>query len=385
MRPGLALPEGSSADKNEFFGNMGHELRNPLSNIIAQVETLLAGVYGPLETRQKTAVTAIQDSARQVLQLVADVVDLGRIEAVAAALAETSCLVNEKCASSVALVAGLAQARSIQIVTEVQPPDLGVMADARRLQQIITELLSAAVLSMHTGGHLRLRVSHDEGSLQLQTLGCASQPSSEPSKLLSRLGKIKPIGLALLQQLVQLHGGSFEVHAEAGQEPGMIIRLPLSRSSAAVPVQEPGASESPVSDATPLEAASHQPTILIADDQPALLTVTRNYFESLGFQVITARDGSEAVQQACTQHPDLILMDVRMPVVDGLTAIRQIRAASDPKTRTITIVSLSGHAGGVDKEKCLAAGATAYLTKPFGIRELDRIIAEYLRPIPTDR
>ena len=385
MRPGLAFPEGSSADKNEFFGNMGHELRNPLSNIIAQVETLLAGVYGPLETAQKTAVTAIQDSARQLLQLVADVVDLGRIEAGAAVLAETACLVNEKCASSVALVAELAQARSIQIITEVQPPDLGVLADARRLQQIITELLSAAVLSMHTGGRLQLHISHDEGCLQLQTLGCASQPSSEPSQLLSRLGKIKPIGLALLQQLVQLHGGSFKVQAGAGQEPGMMIRLPLSRSSAAVPVQEPCAPESPVSDSTPLEAASHQPTILIADDQPALLTVTRNYFESLGFQVITARDGSEAVQQACTLNPDLILMDVRMPVVDGLTAIRQIRAASDPKTRAITIVSLSGHAGGADKEKCLAAGATAYLTKPFGIRELDRIIAEYLRPIPTDR
>ena len=161
----------------------------------------------------------------------------------------------------------------------------------------------------------------------------------------------------------------------------MTIRLPLSRSAVAVPAQEPYTPESPISAAAPPQAASYQPTILIADDQPALLTVTRNYFESLGFQVITARDGSEAVHQACTLQPDLILMDVRMPVVDGLTAIRQIRAAADPKMRAIPIVSLSGHAGGADKEKCLAAGATAYLTKPFGIRELDGLIADYLRPI----
>ena len=377
----MAVLEGATADKQEFLGNMGHELRNPLSNIIAQVETLLEGVYGPLESRQTTAVAAIQDSARQLLQLVADVVDLGRMEAGASALTQTACLVSEKCSSSVALVAGLVQSRSIQIVTEVQPPDLVVLADARRLQQIITELLSAAVLSMHTGGHLRLQVTHEAGFLQLQTLGSASQPSSDPTQLLSRLGKIKPIGLALLQQLVQLYGGSFEVQAAAGQEVGMTIRLPLSRSSLPVPAQEPSAPESPISDAAPPHAASYQPTILIADDQPALLTVTRNYFESLGFQVITARDGSEAVHQACTLQPDLILMDVRMPVVDGLTAIRQIRAAADPKTRAIAIVSLSGHAGGADKENCLAAGATAYLTKPFGIRELDGLIASYLRPV----
>ena len=381
LRSGIALLEGATSDKNEFFGNMGHELRNPLSNIIAQVETLLEGVYGPLESKQTTAVTAIQDSARQLLQLVADLVDLGRMGAGASALTQTACLVSEKCSSSVAMVAGLAQARSIQIVTEVQPPDLGVLADARRLQQIISELLSAAVLSMNTGGRLRLQATYDADSLQLQTLGSASQPSSEPTQLLSRLGKIKPIGLALLQQLVQLHSGSFEVLAAAGQVVSMTIRLPLSRSAVAVPAQEPYTPESPISAAAPPQAASYQPTILIADDQPALLTVTRNYFESLGFQVITARDGSEAVHQACTLQPDLILMDVRMPVVDGLTAIRQIRAAADPKMRASPIVSLSGHAGGADKEKCLAAGATAYLTKPFGIRELDGLIADYLRPI----
>lgn len=162
----------------------------------------------------------------------------------------------------------------------------------------------------------------------------------------------------------------------------MSVRLPLSLLPAAEeePVSEVCPPESFPAEEAPAPASTHQPTILIADDQPALLTVTRNYLESLGFEVITARDGAEAVQQAMTLQPDLILMDVRMPVVDGLTAIRQIRASTDPKTRAITIVSLSGHASAADKEKCLAAGATAYLTKPFGVRELDRLIVDYLRP-----
>jgi CheY-like chemotaxis protein len=390
MRPQLTLTEGTTVEKNEFLGSMGHELRNPLSNIIAQVETLMEGVYGPLETTQKSAVSAIQDSARQLLQLVADVVDLGRIEAGAASLTQSACMVREQCASSVAMVGGLAKSRSIQLVTEVQPHNLGVVADGRRLQQIITELLSATVISMHTGGRLRLRIFHEEGSLQLHTQGSASQSlyapaparvmeGGMPAHLLSQLGKVKPIGLALLQQLVRLHGGSFAVREAAGQEVGMSICLPLGRLPAAEAVEEACVHESPVSDEALLPSGSRQPTILIADDQPALLTVTRNYLESLGFDVITARDGNEAVQQACTLQPDLILMDVRMPVVDGLNAIRQIRASTDPKTRDIAIVSLSGHASAADKEKCLAAGATAYLNKPFGVRELDRIIAEHIR------
>lgn len=380
MQSNFSGTEEPIVEKNDFLGSMGHELRNPLANIIAQAETLQEGIYGPLESAQKKAVTAIQDSARQLLQLITDVVDLGKIEAGASPLTQTPCKVSEKCASSVTLVAGLAQSRSIQIVTEVQPSDLVVLADARRLQQIIAELLSAAVLSMHTGGQLRLRITHDGGGLQLQTLGGAGQSPAEPAHLLNRLGKVRPIGLALLQQLVQLHGGTFAVSEAAGQEVCMTIRLPLSRCLAATPVQEERLPETSVSNEARLPTSSRQPTILIADDQPALIAVTRNYLESVGFQVITARDGSEAIQQACALQPDLILMDVRMPVVDGLNAIRQIRASTDPKTRDIAIVSLSGHASAADKEKCLAAGATAYLNKPFGVRELDRIIAEHIRP-----
>lgn len=379
MRPSFSFVEGSMAEKNEFLGNMGHELRNPLANIIAQAETLQEGIYGPMEKAQKMAVAAIQDSARQLLQLIADMVDLGKIEAGASSLTQTACMVSEKCAGSVAALAGLSQSRSIQIITEVEPPSLGVLADGCRLQQIIIELLSAAVLSMHTGGQLRLHITYDEGALQLQTQGSVGQLPSEPALILSRLGKVKPIGLALLQQLVQLHGGSFELREASGQQVCMTIRLPLSRSSAAVPAQEQHLPEPSVSHEAPLPTTARQPTILIADDQPALIAVTRNYLESVGFQVITARDGSEAIQQACTLQPDLILMDVRMPVVDGLSAIRQIRASTDPKTRDIAIVSLSGHSSAADKEKCLAAGATAYLNKPFGVRELDRIIAEHIR------
>lgn len=385
----------SDAEKSEFFSSMGHELRNPLASIIAHVETLVEGVYGPLDSVQKNALAAIQTSAQHMLYLTSDVIDLHRIDAGVSPLTPTACLVSEKCEGSMEGVADLARSRSIQIVSEIHPPNLRVMADARRLQQIITELLSGAVLSIPLGGQVRLYIAADDQGLLIQTHSSSSKPPNTAphpsadeknamhSPLLSRLRKVKPIGMALLQKLVQLQGGTFTVRETAEHAVSMFIRLPLDVLPAAEPLKKAHPSMHFPENETAPSTASQTPTILIADDQATLVAVTRSYLESLGFQVITARDGHEAVQQTFTIQPDLILMDVRMPIVDGLHAIRQIRESSDPKIRDIAIVSLSGHTGDTDKEKCLAAGATAYLSKPFGVKELDRVIADFIPPQKT--
>jgi CheY-like chemotaxis protein len=133
----------------------------------------------------------------------------------------------------------------------------------------------------------------------------------------------------------------------------------------------------------PTSNSAHPQIILIADDQTALVSVTSGYLESLGFQVASACDGAEAVRLTYSLLPDLIFMDVRMPVLDGLSAIREIRASKTPKLQTIPIISLSGGTGAEDREKCLAAGATTYLGKPFGIREIDGILHEFLPPVPS--
>ena len=382
-------------EKNEFLTSMGHELCNPLTNIIAHAETLLEGVFGPLENAQKTALRSVQDSARHMIHLVADVIDLGKIEAGGSPLTPTACRMSEKCERSAEQVADLALARSIQIVCEVHPQNLCVLADSRRMQQMITELLAAAVFTIPTGGQVRLRVAPDKDGLHLQVHSssghqtpAADHPPAEVvdamhSPLLNRLKKLKPIGMALLQQLVQLQGGSFTVQETGEHAISMSIHLPLDILLVEESKQEANPPSSPQVAETPPSATSHAPTILIADDQPLLVAVTRNYLESLGFQVVTARDGREAVELAFSLKPDLILMDVRMPVVDGLTAIRQIRASHDPAIRGIAIITLSGMTGASEQEKCLSAGATAHLNKPFGIRDLDRIIASFIQAPQT--
>ncbi|WP_294386988.1 response regulator [Prosthecobacter sp.] len=183
--------------------------------------------------------------------------------------------------------------------------------------------------------------------------------------------------MAVLEKLVAISGGTLACTQRAAPDFNLCLSLPLplAHDDGVLPAV---VASSPVTGDSLAPASNGPVTILIADDQPALVSVVRNYLESLGFGVITARDGQEAVQQVFAHHPQLVLIDVRMPVLGGLEAIRKIRESSNPSIRATAIISLSGLAGAGDKEKCLAAGASDYINKPFGIKELDDVIAKFV-------
>ncbi len=385
----LPLLGGCSAPRAEFLHNIGHEIRNPLTSILAHVEALMDGIYGPLKPAQQTSLQAVHDSAQHTLHLIADLIDLGLLESGALALTPTATSMHESCEKALESMAAAARSRSIQMSSEIHPPHLTVMADARRMRQLITELLSAAMLAVPSGGQVRLCInavssglclracSHDVTLSSAAVQALATEEGTLHSPLFSRLQKIKPIGMALLQQLVRLQGGTFTQFVLNEHASSLSIHLPLDLLTT-LESAPPHAEHRTADPSVVPEIYHHRQTILIADDNTALVTVTRSYLESLGFHVVTARDGCEAVHLTLTLKPNLILMDVRMPVLDGLSAIQQIRASPDPQIRDITIVSLSGHLGAADKEKCLAAGANLYLNKPFGVKELDRILADYI-------
>lgn len=390
MNPPSLQSKGHGEKRHEFLSNVGHELRNPLTTIIAKVEILMEGVHGPLEDAQKSALCSVQDSARQMLHLLTDTIDLFKIEAAEPELPPRPCVLADICAQSLPPALDLARSRSVEVQTQMAP-GLRVAGDARRLRQIITEALSAAVLTVPTGTSVLLIIKDEPHGLSIQATrqpmpaSCAThvilgdKPSASASAWLERLHKVKPVGTALLHRAVQLFGGSLSMVEEAGHGAGITIRLPLE----ILPPQTPSHNQAGVSPSTAQEVSSlvtKPRTILIADDQQALVTVVSSYLENVGFNIIVAHDGLEAVQLAASHRPDLIMMDVRMPVMDGLAAIREIRASSDPQVRDITIISLSGIVHAADRQECMDAGASDYLNKPFGIRELDRIINDYLRP-----
>lgn len=383
-QPQICPAEASAA----CSASVGHELRNPLATVVAQTETLLAGVHGPLRPSQEAALNSIQDHVRQTLALIADMVELGRLVDKPAALLAASCALDDIVQHGLSQAGVLARSRSIKILSECSCGGMHVMADARRLAQMITELLNAAVLATPVDGQVRLLVSKDQGEIQLQAQANVSASTSfmmeadpEQSPAFQHLKKLKPIGMALLQKLVQLHQGRLTVGEADKQARTFSLHLKLSPPpfhgvvdhNEAAPVKTPHPAD-------PAAATTRAPLILLADDQPALLVVTRNYLESLGFRVETARDGQEAVEMALRLHPSLIIMDVRMPVLDGLQAVRVIRAAADPGLRQIPIICASGMAVADDEEKYLSAGATGYFAKPYGIQAIDRLLAVHLPP-----
>lgn len=389
MNPKSPPLESQGADRHEFLSNVGHELRNPLTTIIAQVEILMEGVHGPLESSQQSALSSVQDSARQMLHLLADAIDLFKMEADEPALTPAACELSEVCAQSLPPALDLARGRSVEVRTEIAS-GLRVMADARRLRQIVTETLSAAVLTFPTGSQVLLTISEESDGLRLQAIRQPMPVSwaahviigDEPAAStpwLERLRKVKPVGTALLHRAVRLLNGTLTMAEEAGQIAGITIHLPLE----ILPPLTPAPGNAGTSASASVKAhgsAAKTPTILIADDQQALITVVSSYLENLGFKIVVARDGREAVELTAAHRPDLILMDVRMPVMDGLAAIREIRSSQDSQVGNTIIISLSGIVNAADKQDCLDAGATDYLNKPFGIRELDRVINDYLRP-----
>ncbi len=370
-----ASANSAVTNRSEFLSGIGHEIRGPLSSIIAHAEVLRDGVYGSLNEAQKKVLISIQDSAAETLALITDWIALELLEDGCHTAVPVPCLVREVCDQCIDDLRKLARFRDAGVVVDIKPPDLRVAADMQRLKQAITGLVSGAVLSTPPPGQIRLHIAAADKSLQITASGVLENPSKAPH--LERMRRLNPIGLALLQKIVVVHGGALTF--APASDTGLLISLdlPLDILPAEVPPPAPATSSALATDSS---AADRSKTILLADDQPALVSVVCHYLESLGLHVIVAHDGLQAVQQVLSHRPLLVLMDVRMPVLDGLEAIRQIRASTDPVIRSTPIISLSGLAASAEKEKCLAAGATAYLSKPFGVKELDWVVSEFVKP-----
>jgi CheY-like chemotaxis protein len=205
------------------------------------------------------------------------------------------------------------------------------------------------------------------------------------------------LGLALVARITELHGGSVAVQSVKGQGSRFTITLPWHTPVADAPIipdvdadhphyqtvaegSEAGLRPSPNSGLEPPVAAA--PLILLAEDNEANIMTLADYLEVKGYRVVVARTGSEAITLARKVSPDMIVMDMHMPELDGLEATRRIRA--DAELAHIPIIAVTALAMPGDRERCLAAGANAYLSKPFSLKALVSMLAEYrATPVAT--
>ena len=183
------------------------------------------------------------------------------------------------------------------------------------------------------------------------------------------------LGLALVAQMARLHGGHIKADSTPGEGSRFTIVLPWKPAKLTGPLVLP---QTNLQANQPDTTAGNKGTILLVEDTDAVVMMLKDYLESAGYQVETANDGLDGIVQARRLQPDLILMDVMMPNMDGLEATRRIR--SEPATADIPIIGLTALAMSSDRERCLAAGMNDYLSKPVKLNELVSSIQSHLSP-----
>ena len=387
--------------KDEFLATMSHELRTPLTPILGMSEILLTEIYGSLSPKQHQFIQTIEQSGQHLLALINDILDLSKIESGNLELVWSTIPIYPLCQASFDFAKHQANRKSIQLSFKLDEAATEIEADERRLRQVLVNLLTNAIKFTPDGGSVALEVKMnlpqqivefcitDSGiGIAPEHLNQIFQPFVQVDSALSRQYEGSGLGLSIVQQIIDLHGGRIQVESQLGQGSCFSVLLPRYALPAHKEFRSPPvvSAESSSQQATAVEKkAVKEPStatkILLAEDNEANIITTMNYLEGHGFQVMLARTGLEAVQMAKQHQPDLILMDIQMPQMNGLTAIRQIR--SDAQTRSIPIVAITALAMPGDLDRCLAAGATDYLSKPFQLQHLLESITQHLSKMET--
>ncbi|HAV78527.1 MAG TPA: hypothetical protein DCX53_14355 [Anaerolineae bacterium] len=372
--------------KDEFLANMSHELRTPLNAILGLSESLAEQTAGPLNEKQQRYITTIGESGHHLLSLINDILDLAKIDAGQITLNINKVDIKSICEASLRMVKQLSLKKNQEVVLDIDS-GIGLMwADERRLKQMLVNLLSNAVKFTPENGRLGLEIRVDQNANQVSfgvwdngigikenDMPLLFQPFVQLDGGLARENAGTGLGLVLVAQMARLHGGGVKVESVPGQGSRFTLTLPWEPAltpDTTVKLRNTGRLR-PVA---PDEVNKH--TILLMEDTQEVTMMLKDYLENAGYKVITAQDGLEGIEQAKITHPDLILMDIQMPRIDGFEATKRLR--EDPEFKQTPIVALTALAMPNDRQRCLAAGMDEYISKPVNLKRLLKIIQNFL-------
>ncbi|PZO38321.1 MAG: hypothetical protein DCF19_16720 [Pseudanabaena frigida] len=376
--------------KDEFLANMSHELRTPLNSILGMTEALQEQIFGGINEKQRNALQTVERSSEHLLMLINDILDVAKIESGQIELDFAPTDIAYLCQSSLAFIKQQALKKRIQLEVKLPKNLPDQMLDERRIRQVLINLLNNAMKFTPEGGRITLEATThrdlessnsaywmrfaitDTGiGIAPENINKLFQPFIQIDSALNRQYAGTGLGLALVKQMVELHGGRVGLTSELGVGSCFMIDLPYTASSS-----EPLKSlTTPELEAQLVNQAIQFPLILIAEDNEANIVTVSSYLEAKGYRLLLAKNGQEAIALAKSHQPDLILMDIQMPVMDGLEATRQIRR--DPDLVNIPIIAMTALAMKGDREKCLNAGANEYLTKPVKLKALSQMIQTF--------
>ncbi len=389
--------------KDEFLANMSHELRTPLTAVLGMSEVLYKQLLGSVNERQQKALSAISKGGRHLLELINDILDLSKISSGMIELDLNSVSVQNVCDSSLVYVKQQAFQKNIQIHSNITPIVNHISVDERRIRQVLINLLINAVKFTPNKGQVSLLVSVGCGEIwegeakvpsqfkeqnlpmilfQVKDTGIGIapkdlrrlfQPFVQLDSGLNRQYEGTGLGLVMVKQIAELHYGQVAVESVLGEGSHFTVALPYEIAEPNLRSLEP---VTPFSRPIAKSKNAIVPLILLAEDNEANIQTFKTYLSAYEYDVILAKNGVEAVEMAKEHHPDIILMDIQMPVMDGLEATRLIRADKD--LAKVPIIALTARAMQGDEELCIAAGASEYLSKPVELEQLMGMIGRFL-------
>ena len=355
--------------KDEFLAMLAHELRNPLAAL--QMSLPLLERFDPRDPIEQRAREILRRQTGLLTQLVNDLLDVSRVTRGRIELhkqrVELGAFTVELCDG---LRARICEPRQQQLTVEVPAEAVPVIADRGRLEQIVTNLIDNA--SKYSDHHTRIDVivrGGERAELVVRDHGIGIEPAmlasvfelfAQATTSLDRAQGGLGIGLTLVKALVELHGGSIDAASEGrGRGTTMTIALPLAE----------GATAAPVATMPPADVARTR--ILLIDDNADGREMLRCMCELRGHVVEEAGDGIAGVETALRQHPDLAIVDLGLPTIDGYEVARRLRARLGDEIR---LVALSGYGSPEHRARAVAAGFDDHVAKPIDERGLDRLI-----------
>jgi CheY-like chemotaxis protein len=370
---------------------MSHEIRTPMNSIMGIADLLAKTALTP---EQDKFVQIFRRSGDNLLNLINDILDLSKVEASQLELEQTGFSLNDHLEKAIEMVAPRAHEKGLALVCEIAPDvNTDLVGDPTRLRQVLLNLLGNAI-KFTNSGQVSLRVDRDQDpsvptalrftvsdtgiGISAEQQGHVFERFTQADSSTTRRFGGTGLGLTISKRLVELMGGRIWVESEVGRGSVFAFAVPFEIWAAANrPVAVPVGTGS--------EPALPALRILLAEDSPDNCMITLAYLEDTPYQVEIAVTGAIACEMFEAGLYDLVLMDRQMPIMDGLTATRTIRAWEQANDRPPTpIIALTASALKGDRETCLAAGCTAFLTKPIKQDVLLQAIKERSIAAPTE-
>lgn len=376
--------DAASRAKSDFLASMSHELRTPLNGLLG-FGRLLRGA--PLEEPYRRYIELLNDSGKHLYALINDILDFSKIEAGKMAFEDTAIELRSLVDGAVAIATPAAADKRLTLECRLDERlDIFVRGDPNRVRQVLLNLVTNAI-KFTAAGRVDIRVTPVTGTrvrFEVQDTGIGIAPDNQ-AKLFRRFEQLDPgisrshggtgLGLAISASLVRLMGGEIGVISQLGAGATFWFELPLP----AVPHAELSLG---ANTPRPSDTGGRPLSILVAEDVPMNQMLVQSLLDTLGHQCAIVENGQQAVEAAATSSYDVILMDLQMPIMNGLDAARAIRAFTAPAS-LVPIIALTANAFAEDISACKEAGMNDFVPKPLDFDRLAAAIERWTEVVPA--